>query len=737
MNTFCHLASLECKKIFASQSFIRFWLLLLCIYCFFSIRAETSTEGGGYQPAEYEALYSVLSSWEPEEAVQKLGVFRDAWESQEAWSIQGTADARAAELVRESPFAPCLPENAWQASRLLDDVYLEVSTVVGRQKLLSDTVKNAERLSSLSLFQDSASDADRGNVEKTGRDFAAASQVPVKALYPEKGFRMCMDAPLGDILVLVLCFLLVHQMVGLGYANGMEKMVLSCREGAGKAAVARSFAIFLASGVVWASFFAARAVCALSLYSMPSFTAPVQLLSSYVKCLLPMTVRGLFAVAFIWKWLWFGFLSLLFLSLLKAFQTEIPGFLLVILSWGVGYAMYSRIAENSVFRFWRYGNLYVLLRPDLFWASYQNLHLGTAWVDSYWVALGITMLFAAAVILACCLLRARLPVKQPGKWFRLTQKRPSFRGLVGGEFYKSYVAMPLAAVLLCLAAFQWFQYRGDTIRIGQEEAVYRSYMTKWERPLSGPDAALEEEMDTEEAELARAMAGKSQVYTQDVARILSPVFNRVRQRYRDALAVLEERQQSVLFFWEGQYGRLVGSPRHDMQHGAEASACVVLFMAACVGREYASGMRRMIRSTGPGEARYGKGKLLWLATAVLLLVLLIYGPDAWVTWKTYQPSSLGAFVGSIPSLSRFPLPVTIGGYLAILALQRFLVLMLVGMLVMAAVEVCKSGMLGALLSGVLVMLPYLLYYLGQQSGSGWGLAWLLSGNAVWQMTGIH
>ena len=48
---------------------------------------------------------------------------------------------------------------------------------------------------------------------------------------------MCMDAPLGDILVLVLCFLCVHQMVGQGYANEMEKMVLSCREGTGNKAM--------------------------------------------------------------------------------------------------------------------------------------------------------------------------------------------------------------------------------------------------------------------------------------------------------------------------------------------------------------------------------------------------------------------------------------------------------------------------------------------------------------------
>ena len=160
----------------------------------------------------------------------------------------------------------------------------------------------------------------------------------------------------------------------------------------------------------------------------------------------------------------------------------------------------------------------------------------------------------------------------------------------------------------------------------------------------------------------------------------------------------------------------------EILHGAQSLLLVLLFMGFFAGWEHLSGMRKMIRSTGFGESRYYLNKLLWLASLSFWVLLLVYGPDLWLTWKTYPMDSVFAYVGSIPLLADFPLPISIGFYLILLYGKRFFLLIASGSISLTLTERTKNGILGTLLSVVGLWLPYLLYYIGITAAGNWGLA---------------
>ena len=152
---------------------------------------------------------------------------------------------------------------------------------------------------------------------------------------------------------------------------------------------------------------------------------------------------------------------------------------------------------------------------------------------------------------------------------------------------------------------------------------------------------------------------------------------------------------------------------------------VVLLIAWLAGREHSSGMRRMIRATGRGEAVYYRNKVLILAVLTILVMGLVYGPDLYLTGKTYGFGHAAASVGSLPELAGFRFDVSIGGYLVLLYAWRFLVLMLLGCGTLAVTELTRNTLVAALICVTAAGLPYLLYYLGAEWAVHWGLIPLL------------
>ena len=579
-----HLIGMECKKVLMSRSFQRLWLFLLAVFSFLTLWMEGEGSRSGYRPADYELLYEGLSEYTPAEAVEILeetktavktrmeqtlllesrlpdtGAFQGGFSGSENTEMRGLPGKQEKLLL-----ADFLPGDDWAAVMLLEDVSREAGAVERRDSLLRETVANADRLLSVALFRSQMEEGTQGNVEKTRADFIKAQPIAVDRVTSEKGMRLLFDDPLGDMFVLILVFYSLSVMVAVGYNNGMELLVLSCRKGGGKSVFYRSMALILLNGVIWLSFFLCRCACSRFLYSWGSLLRPLQSMSDYVKCLFPISVGGMIAIFFFWKWLWFSLLGLLMLGLLKVFQKEIVSLLAVLGLWGAGFALYRGLADNSVFRIWKYENAYLLLRPDLIWGTYNNYQLGSMWVSGWVLAVSFTSGAALVVGLLLFFFRERLLIRDRGRRILAHPKKAHFVGLKSGELYKNYMALPIALAMLLLALLQMCRYQGEAIRLGQESLVYRSYMSRWERSLKERDPELEEEMMEEEQELLRAISGKSEHYEPETAALLIQGLYRAKERYSQSIMTAASRGEEVRFFFEEEYALLIGNRPRDLE----------------------------------------------------------------------------------------------------------------------------------------------------------------------------
>ena len=320
------LIRFELKKVLADRRFLGIWLALLVLQAFLTVRGELPVNEYSYSPSEYEALYGVLQTAEPEAAVEeleaRLEVIRAAeWaiiigedpaaspEGTEPETAEEPQDPRRQEL--RAAVGAVLPANEYAAKKLMEKVSTEISTVIGRDAMIARTIRRAEQMQSMTLFQGVIDERELGNLQKTGADFSGAASVPVEKISAERGITLVLEDPLADVFVFLMLFLAMHLMVTAGYGNGMETLVLSCREGRGKALASRAAALFLIAGLVWAGFFAVRSAAALILHSWGSLDRPVQMISEYIKCLFDLSVGGLLAICFLWKWLWFFLLIVL------------------------------------------------------------------------------------------------------------------------------------------------------------------------------------------------------------------------------------------------------------------------------------------------------------------------------------------------------------------------------------------------------------------------------------------
>lgn len=761
---FLKLIRLEGKKVLADRRFLGIWVFLLILQMFLAAWQELPSNEYTPAPAEYEALYGALQTLTPQEAADELKRRIEEIEAAQWAEILGMMEPELEEEggqdeeeeeeagEKEEPEIPeedrarihraglaidrVLPDHPYAAERLIRQVYAEVSVVAGRDDMIATTVRRAEQMPGLSLFQESLSEAELGNLRKTGADFSGAVSIPVERVTAERGLSLMFQSPETDMFVFLLLFLGMHLMVASGYGNGMETVVLSSRKGRGPATAARVAALFLVTGLVWAGFFVTRAAVCLGLYSWGDLSRPVQTVSSYVKCLFSLSAGGLLAVHFLWKWVWYFLFIVLQMAVMKGSRKEFLADGLILGCWGLGLFLWNGIAENSVYRIWRYINVYYLLRPDQIWAGYNNIRVGNGWVSGWLFAGAATVLLLAGCLWALWLLRRRILQRKPTRSIaRRRRSGPTFLGLLSAEYRKAFVVLRIGLVFLALFALQWDRSREDVIRLGSDDMILRSYQVRWERELTRSDEELEELIREEEKELSRARKDESEIYSRQMAESLANGFAEASWRYREAVQTARKREEPVLYFFDKAYDRLVNDPLRDIRHGAEASLLIVLLMACLAGQEHAAGMRRMLKTTSRGEAQYYRNKILVLSTFVILTMILVYGPDVRLVGKTYGFETAAASVGSLSCLPDFPLPVSVGGYLAILYGWRFLVLMLIGIGVLLVTEGMKNTLLSALVCLILVWLPYLLYYLGAEWAAAWGVVPFLSGNGWFQSWG--
>lgn len=729
---------LECKKVWKD---FRFWLLLaflVFLQCFLLYRKEVREHI--YPMSAYRALYEQLAEMKPKEAAAYLKGRKEM-----LFYLQNVSFE---ENLKRPSWNSAWPDRLYTDEtgldgRLFDVVEKEACTVVGRDRQFAETLESAGNLGKIRLFQSTESEYVQKNREKTEEDFLKAESVPVDVLEPEQGIRLGMENGLGDAFVLLLIFFTIYLMVFQGYETGIEIVVAASKNGREQLFFNRSLALLLCTGLIWAAMFGSSLLCGACWYSLGNIMRPVQALSDYVTCLWDLNVCGLLFLTFLGKWLIFGAISLLLLGLLRLERSVVAPCGVVFALFWLGYFLWRGIADSSLYRPLRYLNLYYLLRPDMAFCVYRNLNL-FEWPVSCWIvwSVGVGGFLIGSMILLV-LARNVLPREAGNRriavfWENTRKKvvrkrrgRPHIwaKSLLAAEFYKAWWMRKLFFLFVIMLALQIWNYSGKEWFQGAEERMYQNYLVKWQREIDGRDEELRTLIREEEKRVQEALA---EAGGSNAAELRYEAFIRAQARFFETERVAGIRDKNPWLIYEGVYELLVADPKQDTATGCLAFLLLLVAVIRMTGHEYPSGMRVMLRTMERAGRRYFTDKIVVLWSVCLAILLIVYVPDLWLTAKTWPLDTLGVPVYSLPAYGGFPLTVSIGGYLGILYTGRFLVLLLTGSVMLIGMEFLKNELIGVVTLGVVLGLPYLLYYISGAAYGQWGLLKWLGFNGMLQ-----
>ena len=201
----------------------------------------------------------------------------------------------------------------------------------------------------------------------------------------------------------------------------------------------------------------------------------------------------------------------------------------------------------------------------------------------------------------------------------------------------------------------------------------------------------------------------------EAAKIKLDGLRTVRER---AQALREQGAQKGFVPWlveDTPYQSVYGEPAQENQQRAAMVALLtlVLLLAGCMAYEEQSSMNFLLASTERGRNTLLRRKIALAAILTTGIWAVVYGLELYAFLGGYTSGTLRAPVQNLAMLENFPLPCSIGGFLVLLYLFRWIALFcgaILTLLISAHVKRLETAYIAA--CGAL-LLPSLLYlYVG-------------------------
>lgn len=588
---------------------------------------------------------------------------------------------------------------------------------------LDDVFANAERLSGISIFQNSG-DIDP-NLAKTATDYRRLEQITVTP-----GNNAPINALLGFGVPPILGLIFACVLVSMTLAEqqyGLRPLIFSAKNGRGRLTACRWLGLLFGSVLFAALLYGLTIMLSTSLLGGVNLDRMVQSVPAMFSLTVPMTIRE-----FLWLYLACGIGTQIMLTFVvwltfSVVEQRQMAFLTTAVVVGVSWLLYRVIPAQSFLAVLKYANPAATMDFMGCLTVYRNLGVGSVLAEKNDVVLftGIILTVACAAIAIWCGIK-RYSISSHGKLYGLIQKwmktlgdryhaMIAKLGFGGLECYKVLVMQKGALVLavLCFLLIQSYPVREITY-VGEAQFMrgfYESYSGQGiTQELESYVSDLQKKLDDVEEEFLASQTAFEQGSI-DTAEYLA-----ASQKYaafdvqRKALATIREKMawvesqtsqgfDAVIIDSTG-YDRLLEQSDSDRIMVLVALLACIILSALLFPMEQKLGLRSMIRSTFKGQRVLAEKKLaLGLVLSAVVFVLfagirmgtigLTYGFDA----LTSPAHSLMQFGQSRLNL---PVWVMLTGWLV----SQWLIFGLVSVLVCLLTQ--KMSMVCAMMMGVVI-----------------------------------
>lgn len=679
-------------------------LFLLVLNPVLGLYTMNTINDDGYTGKDYSALYGEISNYSREEVLPEIE------------QRQMTAEA-------------------YGRISLCSRVYKEVGACLSYDEYLDSVNEKADEISIMNKFSGNGGFAEK-NAAKTSRVYGK-----LKGTVPEvidaSGLLNITDNELTDYVAVIMLFIIALNLVFYEKSENQLALLRTTARGRRQLMASKSFVMIMAVVLINLLLYGINAVISMCFYNPINLKSPLQSVYLYYGSPFKLSIGQFLACYFPVKIISFILLGLFFMLICAALDNIIFVFVASAVTVVIEAICYTTISGTSFLAFLKYINIMYGVRTGRLFSDYVNINLFGYPLNTgvlyglFWLVCIAVCIFAVTNYLNS--VHEKKLLLLPG--FACGKNTGCHTSLFLHECYKALIPGKVLLILIAAALFVvWWNPAEKLSYDSVDEVYYKEYMDKYYGPLT---AKTNELLDEERAKydrlsdnIAYDMAqGKSESYINikykdELSR--QEAFNKVTAHV-DYLKTLNE---GWLFFEKG-YDILTDRTDFKNRDTAQAFVYVILLIAiACgiCGADYANHEIRLLRTTCRGRKQHMGIKCILGFLGTVTAFALVYIVRLCNVLSAYGTQGLNAPAASMEHLWRVSQNISVGQYILIIMLMRFIGGLLVSLFVFAMFKYLRSGMSVIISCVLFIVLPLALVAFGVTNAQYMLLNPLLLGN---------
>lgn len=647
---------------------------------------------------------------------------------------------------------------------ITQNLYEKISYIHGYPDYIATMTDRMNEMLSVSIFYREGTFAYR-NIVRTPQDFAALRDAPLK-LGLDEGVIASTKFAATDVFMIGIAFLLCIYLIAYEKDRKLLPLVKSTRGGRGRTIAAKLGTLALSVCTASALLYGSNLLLAAQTLGLGDLSRPVQSLSDFRGCSIPLTVGQYLGLFLISKTAAAVLVSMLFFAVMLLCSNSSFAYAVIAAGLAAEWAAWKFIPVTSWVNHLKFLNVFGFMDAFGLYSNYQNLNLFGYPANVRLLFLVIVPLALALLAALCCLAFTKLRYNEKISLLaRATDrvrlwlgKLPGTVGLFLHEAYKLLIAQKALLILLALLAFEIHSVSQFFVVKYSDRVIYGHYLAQVQGGLTEETrayiAAEQANFDNAAAVLAQAgedLAGgriTQREYDGFVARgaVLqdrAAAFGWLTTQYEYLEGLRRERGIDAWFVDPAGYAQLLSLNGYsgDLSNHLLLTAAIIACLAAAFAQENAIRARNIIVTCRHGRGRTVMKKALAGAVVAVAAAALVYGAQLYNLLKWYDLSGWGAPVQSVMAfdtngpraaqwLQDFPLRLTIGQYALVLYGIRLLGVAAMASAVLLVSSLCGGVFTSIFASTALLEAPALLYLLGVTGAKYFSFLAPLSGNML-------
>ena len=609
----------------------------------------------------------------------------------------------------------------------LKTINYEIEKVHGYEDYLNEIQKNADMLSSISIFNKEGSYTNN-NIKATAKAYEGMSSVPIN-YYPQKGIVTALDFDISDIILIFIMILMSFTLVREERDNGLLYLIRSTQRGRLHTAIAKAVALIISLLVAVIILYCTNLVYCNFTYGLGDLTRTIQSVPRLMNSTLKVNLVEYLGLYMLTKWVAAAVTGIWILFSMTVAKSIMTGVLFSISMPLVHFLIRSVIPATHKLNVIKYANIISLLKTNEILGSYRNLHwfnnepiqlnlIETVSGTIYFIVFISMFLFAFSKMQMVTVHRTSFNLLgkfKKDKIYPTTVKKQ--------EWYKLLVMNGGAIFLSIIIIFQGYTAFTSENYIDADEMFYAYYM----KEITGKydeesrDFLVEESKKFEPIYYAQHKLKYNNITFEEYREILNANYSLSidYNAYSKAKSRLDYIQYnpSAHIVYETGYEKLfnLNSSKDVLTSSIFSAISIILILSGFFTMEKTSGVKKVIYATPLGRNYTVKIKFRIAFIISCLVGTLSIFPKLWQIGKGYGYKGLFSPLMSLYQYNNVNRFIPIIALIAFMIISRIIACYLMSCFVLYISNISNSYMFSVMINTCIILFPLILYYMGINS----------------------